>query len=248
MARPVVVDPYVTNVTVIQMRSNGRAPTPSNLGSATGFFYKKEVSLYLITNKHVVINEERRHFPDELILRVHTNLHSLIDNRDIHIPLYLNGNPVWLEHPTLENVDVVAICIDDHVREMDVIQSWSSQNFVPEDELINYGDSVLVMGYPRGFYDTMHNLPIGRSGTIASLYRGHFEGRPYFLLDAVLHPGTSGSPVYIPTRQSRTTVHGLVIGASPPVLLGINSGSFEPLGLHTIWYAELIEEIIPHAR
>lgn len=244
MAGRVLVDPFVTSVTVIQMMSNGDAPYPSSLGSATGFFYKKEGSLYLITNRHVVIEEERKHFPDELVIRVHTNLNTMVDNRDIQIPLYSNRNHVWLEHSTEDNIDVVAICIDDFVEDADVIQGWSSQHIIDDDELINYGDSVLVMGYPRGFHDRMHNLPIGRSGTIASLYRGRFEGRRYFLVDAVLHPGTSGSPVYIPARRTRNTVHGLSIGSFPPVLLGIFSGAFEPLGLNTIWYAELIEEII----
>lgn len=245
MTSPVPVDPIVASTTVILMKSNGRAPNPSNLGTATGFFFRKRGSLYLITNRHVVIDEELNHFPDELVIRVHTRLRSMLNNRDIHIPLYLNGNQAWLEHPQDNNVDVVAICINNFVNDADVINAWSDQYFFQEDELVNYGDSVLVMDYPRGFYDRMHNLPIGRSGTVASQFKSHFEGNKYFLVDAVLHPGTSGSTVFFPTRSTRTTTQGYTSGSFPPVLLGINSGAYEPLELNTVWYADLIDTIIP---
>lgn len=245
MAGQIRVDPFVTSVTVIHMMSNGDAPNPSSLGSATGFIYNKEGSRYLITNRHVVIREERNHFPDELVIRVHTRPKPMVDSRDIRILLYSDENHVWLEHPSEQNIDVVAICIDDYITDTDVIREWSNEYFVQNDEIIDYGDSVLVMGYPRGFYDMRHNLHIGRSGTIASLYRMRFEGRRYFLVDAVLHPETSGSPVYIPRKSTKKTLQGYEIGSYPPVLLGINSGAYESLGLNTIWYADLIEDIIP---
>lgn len=60
---------------------------------------------------------------------------------------------------------------------------------------IEVGDDVLVVGYPRGFYDEFSKFPIVKSGIIASRWGFPFGGKPHFLVDAKLFPGSSGSLV-----------------------------------------------------
>lgn len=115
--------------------------------------------------------------------------------------------------------------------------------------LLSFGDLVLVVGYPMEFHDRMHNLPITKSGTAASTYGAHFEGRPIFLIDANLQPGTSGSPVLMPAGNvRRLRSGGVAMGNFPPHLLGINSGEYSvesiKLGLHAVRYSNLIQEIV----
>lgn len=110
---------------------------------------------------------------------------------------------------------------------------------------------VLIVGYPLGFHDSVHHLPIVRSAVIASVYGIPFKSEPYFLTDARLHRGTSGAPVI--ARLSQPTD---VVGESPTrwYLLGVHSAALdvsnrdpqedERLGLNTAWYASLIPEII----
>ena len=91
-------------------------------------------------------------------------------------------------------------------------------------------NDLIVVGYPLGLYDSMHNTPIIRSATIAIVYPLPFEGKDYFLIDSRLHKGTSGSPVILKPQDN---------------LVGIHSGQLEEdTNLNIVWYAELIPEII----
>jgi len=58
---------------------------------ATGFFFEYAEGLYFVTNRHVVIDEEDEYFPDELLLRLHTNPQNIRQNELYSIPLYDNG-------------------------------------------------------------------------------------------------------------------------------------------------------------
>jgi hypothetical protein len=65
----------------------------------------------------------------------------------------------------------------------------------PENQLLP-GADVYIVGYPSGQLDHVHNLPIVRRGCLATLPEVDFEGRPEFLVDAGVFPGSSGSPVF----------------------------------------------------
>ena len=54
-----------------------------------------------------------------------------------------------------------------------------------------------LLGYPFGFYDQKHFLPIWKTGHVASEPSVDFEGRPAFLVDVSAFPGMSGSPVCV---------------------------------------------------
>jgi hypothetical protein len=55
---------------------------------------------------------------------------------------------------------------------------------------------VLFVGYPNDVYDQVNNLPVIRAGKIASMPKVDFNGKPEFLIDAHVWPGSSGSPVF----------------------------------------------------
>lgn len=72
-------------------------------------------------------------------------------------------------------------------------------NIVSDPSSISGGDLAEVVGYPaekRNF----HRLPILRQALISSSYQASFYDSPYFVIDARLHDGMSGSPVvYAPS-------------------------------------------------
>lgn len=246
----IVLDLWMTSVTVIQIMSTGKAPNPCNVGSATGFFYKKGEDKYLITNRHVVVQERKGFYPDSFKLRIHTNRSDLTQNRDVTI-YDTDGTPFWLEHPLRTNqneIDIIAININSYLEAQDFISCWSVRNFKSPEEIISLGDLVLVMGYPMKFYDSINNLPIPKSGTLASPYLVGFQNKPIFLIDANLQKGMSGSPVVLPERTSRRTRTALMnVGRFPALLLGIYSAEVFKgisLGLHVVWYPNLIQEIV----
>jgi len=226
-----------------------------NLGSATGFFCQKdETNQFLVTNRHVVIDEGEDHFPDHLKLSLHANKIDLDNNEEILISLYDSSNcQLWKEHPKYDELkcDVIAIPLHREVFINDCFQKFKSSTcirlFGPDlttmPDINPFGD-VAVVGYPLGFFDKKNNLPVYRKAMIASQYGVNFNNKPYFLIDANLHAGTSGSPVvsaHLPLFKEE--------GAKEPYkLFGIHSAEHvekdEPLGLSVVWYSYLIDEII----
>lgn len=243
--------PVIATVTFLkQMRS------ASCIGTATGFFFKNEKGLFLVTNRHVVQNEEADSSPDTLRLLLHRSPNNITDNDTYDISLYSSeGNPLWKEHPASQIADVILLKLDEEdIQSQFFIKAWSTSDFLPNEYILSPGEDVFVIGYPRGFFDVQHNLPIFRNAMIASTYGVPFQGKPCFLTDANLHRGTSGSPVVTKPKNTWRDSKGNIkfVSGIPYYILGIHSGTYsvllpesepEPLGLGNAWYIQLIEEI-----
>lgn len=87
-----------------------------------------------------------------------------------------------------------------------------------EDELDSL-EQVVVVGYPTGLYDRHNLTPIMRTGYTASPIRIEYNGRPTFLIDAPVFPGSSGSPVFLVERMGK--VAGAFGATGRVVLLGV---------------------------
>jgi hypothetical protein len=149
---------------------------------------------------------------------------------------------------------VVAIPIDhnDFTSHSIGYKSFASNNMLPKNIQLDVGEDVFVMGYPLGIYDEVHNLPVIRGGTISSAYPIPWNRRPYFLVDANLEEGTSGSPVLTKFKETwRRTDDDRLLRTEPAIfLLGINSSTFpkrrrqrRPVGLNAIYFAHVIDEM-----
>lgn len=253
MGPSIQIDLLFATTALVRPIAKGKAPELCRLGSATGFFFQQDDRKFLATNRHVIIEEESGFYPDHLVVRLHASRTDPDPTRDIEIPLYDESrNPLWMEHPTT-GIDLAALQIGDLVEDTDMIEYWKSDRLLPNDVRVDPGAEMLVVGYPMEFYDTKHYLPIVRSGTLATTYGAMFRGQPVFLIDANLHPGTSGSPVVLPRSAIQATVSGDVrMGQFPPYLLGVNSGEYHVegigLGLNTVWYARLILDIVSRPK
>jgi hypothetical protein len=232
------------------------------IARATGFFYAVDGDIYLVTNRHVVLDEEAGHRPDKLKLRLHTDAADIRKNGVYVAALYDRaGRPRWLEHPAHgAAVDVVALPLNAYrLRSEFVVTPFGPENHIPEDVAIQVGEDVVVIGYPLGLYDVEYNLPLVGRGTLASFYPIPFEGHPYFLIECRLHAGCSGSPVMTKpggVLQARGATLNLYLSAGI-YLLGVNSarvekdptrGGDDVLGLNAVWFTYLIPEIISQGR
>lgn len=250
---------HIFSVSLIKYKKNGNTIEDS---SASGFFFKYNKQLYFITNKHVVYDKTEKHEPDELILKLHTDRKDFTKSKEHPIALYKNGKRVWLEYSEEDmNIDIVAIPID--VPEEFYITFFEINDFILEDRNFDsihvpVGEDILVVGYPDGIYDSAHNLPIIRRGSLASVYPFQHQNQKgryndcYFLIDSLLHGGSSGSPVLLKSGNiiRKDKVGGRVVGMFPKkrCLIGIHSGDFDgkkqELGLYKVYFAELIPLII----
>lgn len=222
------------------------------LGYGTGFFFSnKNKNLFLITNRHVIRDEKKNHFPNFIRLQLHTNPNDLKQNGTIDFQLYEGIKQLWVEiNPS---VDVVAIPLQlNELQQLGFsIKAFNSKNFLPSNIKLRVGEDVLIIGYPLGiFYDDVNNLPTVRNGIIASAYPAHYRENPYFLVDARLHEGTSGSPVITKQQSSWQGTDGdTLLTVHQFFLLGINSATWpvpensEPLGLNIVYFSSIIEQL-----
>jgi hypothetical protein len=110
---------------------------------------------------------------------------------------------------------------------------------------IEIGSAALVVGFPLGFSDSLHRLPVVRQAVVASSFGLRFQGQGYFLTDARTHRGASGAPVVL-----RDATPNAAHGDLPWTLLGIHSsrldvdsreiGADEALGLNCTWYSDIL--------
>ncbi|MFC8010415.1 S1 family peptidase [Streptomyces cinereoruber] len=89
-------------------------------------------------------------------------------------------------------------------------------------EEIDPGETVTFIGFPDGLYDRKHNTPILRRGIAATPLSLDWCGRPQFLVDASVFPGSSGSPVFLVQNPPYRSGNQLIIGGAGRVFfLGV---------------------------
>ncbi len=90
---------------------------------------------------------------------------------------------------------------------------------------LSVAENVYFIGYPDNRYDIANNLSLIRMGLIASHPKYDFNGKPVFVIDAQVFPGSSGSPVYIDLTYENMKNGQIVVGKRNIKLLGIVSAT-----------------------
>ncbi|WP_225444624.1 hypothetical protein [Pseudomarimonas arenosa] len=73
-----------------------------------------------------------------------------------------------------------------------VYRAFTPAHLPPNAAVIEVGSALLVVGFPLGFHDLLHHMPVVRQAVIASSFGLRFQGAGYFLTEARTHRGTSG--------------------------------------------------------
>ncbi len=217
------------------------------LTNASGFFFARDERLFLVTSRHVVIDEPSKHFPNLIEIELHTDPDNLTQSTGFSIPLYRDGKSIWRQgQDSAGEIDVAVIEIDrSALPATTVYRAFTPQHLPAPHEQIEVGTSLLVVGFPLGFHDSLHHMPVVRHAVIASSFGLRFKGQGYFLTDARTHRGTSGAPVVKRLAQPNPQQLDL-----PWMLLGVHSARLdvgtrdlkldEALGLNCAWYADIL--------
>lgn len=217
------------------------------LTNASGFFFERAGRLFLVTSRHVLIDEPSAHFPDRIVIELHTDLENLAKSTGFSVPLYRDGRSIWRQgRDAAGGIDVAVVEIERAaLPRTAVYRAFTSAHlFLPPDRP-EVGTALLVVGFPLGFHDTLHHVPIVRHAVLASSFGLRFQGQGYFLTDGRTHRGSSGAPVVM-----RESGDGNDPGDLPWRLLGIHSARLdvgtrdmvldEALGLNCAWYADIL--------
>jgi S1-C subfamily serine protease len=214
------------------------------LTAASGFFFQRDERLFLVTSRHVVIDEPSKHFPNRIEIELHIDAQNLTRSTGLSVLLYKDGKSVWHQgRDAAGEIDVAVIELDRSAMPASLaIECFTAEHLQRTLDEVEVGSSLLVVGFPLGFHDTLHHLPVVRQAVIASSFGLRFQGHGYFLTDARTHRGTSGAPVVM--RSADGT------GRLPWKLLGVHSAGMdmgsrdlrldESLGLNCAWYADIL--------
>ena len=210
------------NTTQIEARApQGEAWT------GTGFFLHFERAgkryLFLVTNQHVIEDSKASYF-----ITIHRRTQA---GTGIQIATKSGGywidpkNPIRVQLPTQgrtyphpdSNLDLACVecshltLIQDALlvpMTQSKLLDWQGPEPYPSMPL-------MFVGYPDELIDPLHNLPVVRTGTMASMPTLDFDGRPIFLIDAQVWPGSSGSPVFVTTHDQSFALAGVIYATRP---------------------------------
>jgi hypothetical protein len=214
------------------------------LTGASGFFFERDERLFLVTSRHVLIDKPSRHFPDRLEIEIHTDEANMTRSAVMSVLLYREGKSVWHDgRDSAGDIDVATVELDrTALPETVALQCFTPAHLQHSLNEVEVGTPLLIVGFPLGFHDTMHHLPVVRQAVIASSFGLRFQGQGYFLTDARTHRGTSGAPVVM-----------RCVGVDAPIpwkLLGVHAARMdmggrdkrvdESLGLNCAWYADIL--------
>ena len=219
----------------------------SPLTNASGFFFERDDRLFLVTSRHVMIDEPSKHFPDRIEIELHNDPENVASTTGFSIPLYQERRSIWRQGmDSAGEIDVAAIEIDrSALPETAVLRSFTPRHLIASHDTVEIGTAVLILGFPLGFYDRLHRIPVARQAIVASSLGLRFQGEGYFLTDARTHRGSSGAPVIMRIAQPDTDHRDL-----PWMLLGVHSARLdvgsrevdedEALGLNCAWFADIL--------
>ena len=179
---------------------------------------KNQYKLYLVSNKHVLMGTP---------------------NISISFTYKENGEPKpgYTQKFTIQGVDNIVKghpnpCID--IAVVDCTGIFTAMEYKIYYKYVDYSmladfnepelsvaENVYFVGYPDGRYDMTNNLPLIRTGMIASHPKYDFNGIPEFVIDAQVFPGSSGSPVYIDLTFENIKNGQIVVKPRNIKLLGI---------------------------
>jgi S1-C subfamily serine protease len=217
------------------------------LTNASGFFFERDARLFVVTSRHVMVDEPSKHFPDRIELELHLDEDNLASSTGFSMPLYRDGKSLWRQgKDAAGEIDVAVLEIErEALPSTAFYRAFTPAHLHQEGERVEVGSSLLIIGFPMGFHDTLHHMPVARHAVNASSYGLRFGGEGYFLTDARTHRGASGSPVVMRTDRPDATR-----GDLPWRLLGVHSARLdvgtrdlkldEALGLNSAWYADIL--------
>lgn len=186
---------------------------PRALSSASGFFFRRDARLFLITSRHVFFDQPSGHAPDGVQILCHTDTTDLARVQSLRLP---HAIQTFGTENLPTGLHASGIC--------------------------DVGDSLAIPSFPLGFHDTVHVLPVVRTAGVASAYGVRFQRRGCFLTDGRTHRGSSGAPVLRHAGAAGGPRPWWLLGihSSRMDMSDRDTRLDESLGLNCAWYADVL--------
>lgn len=205
----------------------GNGATSCGTGFFVNFLRREQVGVpTIVTNKHVIAGAR--------LGRIHITLADANGEPDLgsHQQFQIdNFEQQWILHPD-PDIDLAVLSVAPIFHA--VISATGRRPFyigldthmiatAAERDDFSAMEDVVMIGYPNGIWDHVHNLPVIRKGITATHVRTRWAGRDEFLTDIASFPGSSGSPVFIVHIGNYMDKHGVMhVGRDMIRLLGVH--------------------------
>lgn len=262
--------------TPIELLSNDGSDTV--VGSATGFFWKKDGNPYLVTNWHVVSGRSpfsnkigsngfipRRMFFYSISVSVEDGVVSLERKRwlfrwgddmenILSTPPKFDGKPldIW-GAPIPQEIVFGKDPNRTGFKSAPDISCFINEN-ASSRIVTNVGDDCFILGYPMNNYEGVMP-PIWKRGSISSETILGVAGHPIFLVDASTTPGMSGSPIIrkVTTLVADNRDIGALQEYTSFEVIGVYAGRLQNSKLAAVnigygWHRTMIDEALNHYK
>ena len=174
------------------------------LTNASGFFFERDERLYLVTSRHVVIDEASQHLPDRLEIELHLDAANLTRSTGFSMLLYAQGKSVWhqgrdggseidvavLALPINESGFVIQPLYDEpFIVALPKSHRWAQEKTIRSDDL--RGENMLLLGAGHCFRDQVLGVcpELSRFSQSSEGIQRTFEGSS---LETIRHMVASG--------------------------------------------------------
>jgi len=237
-----MIDPILL-ATVRVSTFDGERP----LTAGSGFFFERGDRIFLITSRHVLVDAATGHYPNRITITLHVDAVDLTRTETFSVWLYKEGASHWRQAQDSGGaVDVAAIELDAaSLPAARVLHAFNEGDLQDAGTEVPLGTTLLVVGFPLGFFDTLHHLAVARHAVVASAFGVRFQGQGYFLTDARMHRGSSGAPVILRCLGQHAAASSKLLGIHSARLdmLSREDGVDEQLGLNCAWYADILRTL-----
>ena len=242
---------YITTGIIIQTPSG-----ETNFG--TGFFYGFEIELesetkipvlLLLSNAHVFEDSE-----SQMTINVNKRKEDgSPDHGNTKKMMFPKLEDLYYRHPNknvdLATIDVTRLLYDPSLYFKNVWEELLTP--INYDVDVVLGQDVLFVGYPRGHYDKVNNLPLARRGILSSMPNVNFGGEEQLVIDAEVFEGSSGSPVFVEIN-GKYKLLGVLRASLPTVEVCVGPNMSvqikQHIGLGLVIKQGRVRELIDHVK
>jgi hypothetical protein len=137
-----------------------------HLTNASGFFFAREDRLFLVTSRHVVVDDPSQYHPDRLDIELHIDRDNLGASTWFSLALYERGMSLWRQaSDSGGEIDVAILEVPkNRLPRTAIFDAFGPEHLPAANATMPIGSSVLIVGFPLGFRDSLHHLPVVRQG------------------------------------------------------------------------------------
>jgi hypothetical protein len=197
--------------------------------------------LFLITSAALLLDGLGHGIPDHTRFYLHTSASDVKKIRVVEYPLGTStGTATWFRSQSVPEADIALVPVPPTAYGSSEVMALARSD-LGRDVRIRPSLEVAILGFPGGVFDTVHSLPIWRTGYITSA-REVMSTEGSFDVDSVSSALLAGAPVLVVVHGDYETSLGVLSQDHRRELIGIVSGvrNLRDHNLTSVWSAMTI--------